>query len=306
VYKRQLKDSSKGEPELPADFVDNFLLPFLTNIWTVSEHINEASAYAVLTYVGLGHPSAFNLFGSGSFAVWAVVDGTQGYVSKLAAAIESEGKTIRCPAPVSGLRRGSDGTWSAQVNGADAGVFDQLIIAAPAWNVVQFLGDNAPELTAILQAYDYFATQVAIHSDTSFMPQNQDEWCSVYQYWNGFDDYYQTTWQGVRGVNVFKTWVTYSQRQPDPSAVYQTVHFHHPDHHLAYFANQIPLAALQGRNNLWLAGSYTHGVDSHEDAIRSAINAVTGLDNLTGGKVSPNLMKLLDWTTQYAPPLQRP
>ncbi len=303
-YLNSLKDSSKGTPLLPPEFVDDFLLPFLTSIWTVGDKIEQSSAYAVLTYVGLGHPSVFNLFGSSSFAVWAVVDGTLAYVTKLAADIQAEGKTISYPAPVSQLTHNADGSWSAQVNGADAGTFDHIIIAAPAWNAIQFLGDTDPERSAILQQYDYFHTQVIVHGDTSFMPDDPTDWSAVYQYWNGFNDYYQTTWQGVEGVNVFKTWVTFSSRKPDPSKIYQTIDFHHPDHHLQYFANQVPLAALQGRNNLWLAGSYTFGVDSHETAIRSGASVVTRLDNITGGAVSPNLQKLFDWTTQYVPPLK--
>jgi predicted NAD/FAD-binding protein len=49
------------------------------------------------------------------------------------------------------------------------------------------------------------------------------------------------------------------------------------------FEAQRSLSAFQGQNNLWLAGLYTHDIDSHESAIRSAVKVAEGLDPRSAG-----------------------
>ena len=60
------------------------------------------------------------------------------------------------------------------------------------------------------------------------------------------------------------------------------VHDDHPVVGPRHFQTQKTLAALQGRNNLWLAGLYTHDIDSHENAILSAVNIARRIDPESG------------------------
>ena len=64
---------------------------------------------------------------------------------------------------------------------------------------------------------------------------------------------------------------------------FPTPHSPLPKIGLRYFEAQRSLAAFQGQNNLWLAGLYTHDIDSHESAIRSAVKVAEGLDPRSAG-----------------------
>jgi predicted NAD/FAD-binding protein len=86
---------------------------------------------------------------------------------------------------------------------------------------------------------------------------------------------------------VFKSWVTFDPRPPEP--LYFSATYEHPKIGLRYFEAQRSLVALQGQNNLWLAGLYTHDVDSHESAILSAVKVAERLD-----PQSANLKRLIE------------
>jgi predicted NAD/FAD-binding protein len=87
----------------------------------------------------------------------------------------------------------------------------------------------------------------------------------------------KTFWCGMReGVDVFRSWVTLGSSVPrDLSAMYR---YFHPRMTPDYFRVQARLAALEpGSGGLWLAGSYTDDVDTHESGLRSAMAVVRRL-----------------------------
>jgi uncharacterized protein len=62
----------------------------------------------------------------------------------------------------------------------------------------------------------------------------------------------------------------------------------------AYFEAQRALRGMQGQDNVWLAGVYTHDVDCHESAVLSAVHvaehfvpATERLRALTGAEAVP-------------------
>ena len=97
----------------------------------------------------------------------------------------------------------------------------------------------------------------------------------------------------MQQVPLFRSWITYnvwteaSKILPDPLYALRT--YHHPKVTPAYFATQKKIAQLQGKNNLWIAGFYTHDTDSHNSAIVSAIHIAK--------KLAPNSARLIQLTS---------
>jgi predicted NAD/FAD-binding protein len=82
-------------------------------------------------------------------------------------------------------------------------------------------------------------------------------------------------WNPARGLPVFKSWVTFEERMPEP--LYAVATYAHGKITPEYFNAQEQLRPLQGRHGLWLAGLYTHDADSHESAVRSAVTVAQTL-----------------------------
>jgi len=119
-----------------------------------------------------------------------------------------------------------------------------------------------------LSRFEYFDTAIAIHGDRRLMPQNESDWSVVNARWDG-EHSALTVWDPGRGLPVFKSWVTFDERMPQP--LYALARYEHGRVTPDYFDAQRRLRALQGAEGVWLAGLYTHDADSHESAIRSAV-----------------------------------
>jgi predicted NAD/FAD-binding protein len=84
---------------------------------------------------------------------------------------------------------------------------------------------------------------------------------------------------------VFRSWVTYDEELP--SSLYALTTYEHAKANPQYYQAQKHLLALQGRDNLWLAGLYMHDIDCHESAVVSAVKVAQQL-----APDSTNLSKL--------------
>ena len=81
------------------------------------------------------------------------------------------------------------------------------------------------------------------------------------------------------GPPLFRSWLAPGAEPPRPH--HAVIDYRHPKVDRAYFRVQEELPALQGRDNLWVAGMYAHGVDCHESAVRSAIRVAAGIGPTT-------------------------
>jgi predicted NAD/FAD-binding protein len=108
------------------------------------------------------------------------------------------------------------------------------------------------------------------------MPSDEKRWSVINIRHDGVHSA-MTVWKPWKSATarVFKSWVTYEPRLPEP--LYFTATYDHLKVDLNHFRSQRALAPLQGRNNLWVAGAYTHDVDSHESAIVSAVRIARSL-----------------------------
>jgi uncharacterized protein len=160
--------------------------------------------------------------------------------------------------------------------------FDQVVLAVPPWEAATL----APDLlagaeagggaVAALSALPETSCRIAIHSDESALPSAPGDRSHVTMV-RGHDRCQLTTLTGeVSGRPVYRSWVTWSDRMPEPChAIFEFSHVR-PDPVL--FRVQARLAQWEERSGLRFAGSWTNGWDCHETAVRSGIKAASLID----------------------------
>jgi hypothetical protein len=120
------------------------------------------------------------------------------------------------------------------------------------------------------------------------MPADERRWSIVNI---RYDDRraWTTVWKPWRAAEVFRSWVSGEPEAPEP--LYDLIEFDHVKPTPGYFATQRALQAEQGKDGLWLAGMYVHGIDSHESALLSGVRVAARL-----APHAPRLRKLLPAT----------
>jgi predicted NAD/FAD-binding protein len=262
------------------DFKEQLLFPFLLAQWCVEpEEFKEFSAYNALKYStlnmsnGLQAPVGLEIMG-----------GNQVYIAALAQA--SPRAIIKTSADIVAITRSENVYYVREADGS-IHEFDHLIIATSAWDAYGLLAqlEDVEATRQELSRIDSFKTVIAIHSDQRLMPAEEKHWSVVNLRYDG--RYCQNTvwkqWKSARPI--FRSWVTFDTHLP--AALYAQVEYRHVKINLDYYHAQKNLIALQGHNQLWLAGLYMHDIDSHESAIMSAVNIARRLD-----PQSINLQKL--------------
>jgi predicted NAD/FAD-binding protein len=147
-------------------------------------------------------------------------------------------------------------------------VFDELVLAVPVSVARKLI---AGVLDRGLSGFTEIRATTAIHTDPRYMPPRRQDWrafnavrCGEYceaSIWYG----------GLRksGEQMFKSWTTFRSQQP--SEVIATAEYLHPVMTPETIRAQRRLAAVQGSDGLWFAGSWTYDLDSQESAVVSAL-----------------------------------
>lgn len=167
-------------------------------------------------------------------------------------------------------------------------VFDELVLATHADQARELLKDvpEVEEVREILGQFDYYLSALALHGDRSLMPEDESKWSVVNIRYDGSSTSMTNYYAGRSAEPVFKTWLTH----PDmdlPEPLYDLEYHTHPKLNRNYILGQKALVPLQGKNHLWLAGVYTHGVNGHESALISAIKIAK--------KLTPQSARLQEW-----------
>ncbi|MFQ5738211.1 MAG: FAD-dependent oxidoreductase [Acidobacteriota bacterium] len=178
-----------------------------------------------------------------------------------------------------------------------AGIFadvDIVIFASPPYVTGRLLGE-IPQLAGaarILQQFEYFKTEISIHRDPIYMPQNPLFWSAYNPHLiDGHSE--ASVWLGVlrpvppgqAPIRLFKSWAT-ARPAPPQEEVFRRA-FLHPLITPDFIQTQRELEAFQGTAGIWFAGSYTKEVDSQETALLSAVRVVEELF-----PDAPNLLRL--------------
>ncbi|GAA2612974.1 FAD-dependent oxidoreductase [Actinomadura fulvescens] len=149
---------------------------------------------------------------------------------------------------------------------------DHLVLALPADVARTVLAQLAgtESLRELLGAFTYVPITVGAHTDTSWMPARREQWSTdniIVQ-----DDMaVSTRWCGpAYGMDFFVTRLR-GDRLPARGVLAQT-RLRHMQHTTEAMQAKHGLSAFQGLGDVHLAGPYLQGVDSQENAVRSAVD----------------------------------
>lgn len=267
---------------VPDGFKHRFMYPFWQAGWGVSlEEIKSFMVYDVARYAYLSLPSGLVPRG------WQEIErGTQTYIKALRDDLTSA--QIKLGTPVTSIKRDNDVYLVEDAHG-HAETYDHVVLATNANQAASAIATipDTQEMCQLLNQITYFETTIAIHGDTRLMPPKRRHWSTVNIRFDG--TYSQLSiWKPWKSaVPVFRSWVTYETRLPDP--LYAIAKYQHPRVDAAYFGAQKALQPFQGMNNLWLAGVYTDDIDCHESAVISGIKVAQAL--------APNAARLRQLTS---------
>jgi predicted NAD/FAD-binding protein len=242
------------------DVCHEFLLPFFSGSWGMPvETMARFPAYDVLKVLCVGHSPSHEIVG-----------GTSRYITALVGALD--GVDLRVNTPVRAVRR--DGGALVVESETDAERFDHVVLASAAHHASRLVEDAS--LAQLLARFGYCDTEVAIHTDASFMPPNRRDWASLHYVFEPNGRVFLTEWCGWHARrDVFRTWLL-PGRTP-PRGVRERFAFQHlvvtPDS----LALQRQLATHQGQGGLWFAGMYVTDVDTHESSLVSALDVARKL-----------------------------
>lgn len=178
---------------------------------------------------------------------------------------------VRCGEKVTGLYWRPDGSISVKTRGNTV-TSDYVVMACPPYASVKILEDNpdAADRLRELKRFTYFRSRIVLHRDPCYMPPNPKHW-SIYTTEMTDSHCEASIWYNNilrTSTPLFKSWAT--SRPVEPADLLAEREFLHPVIDTEFVRAQRALKSLQGRGNLYFAGSYTHSVDSQETAYRSA------------------------------------
>jgi predicted NAD/FAD-binding protein len=267
--------------KLSRRFKDEFFYPLLLATWCVEmEDLKQFAAYNALKYVVMRETEGLSQFST------EVVGGMRAYIQTLVKAlsdvrIESDTQIKRMTRPA--------GRYLVEDGHGRMHEFDHLIVATNAHQARDLIAqlEGTEDVRRVLSRFEYFKGTIAVHGDRRLMPASEKHWSVLNIRHDGVHSALTVSkrWKSVKTSPVFKSWVTYEPRLPEP--LYFLATYDHARVSPNHFQAQKALAPLQGQNNLWLAGLYTHDIDCHESAIVSAVNIAQRLD-----PQSPNLKHL--------------
>ncbi len=265
------------ELNAPRHFVDGILLPFLAMmLGTTIEKTIQSSLRAAMVYPVIHQPP----HPLEPFSMLAIPGGVQTYINRLVSTMQPD----RLQKGVRNLHIQKEPSGSGYRITHDSGPplsVDHLVLATPARDTARLLADlsGREALCQLLQKIEYINTELVIHSDAAYMPRDPRLWAD----WNiqnhpSVSEF--TMWTGrPQKIPVFKSWIFHRSRRP--YSTHQTFNYHHPLMTPSYYQVQKALRSHQGKDALWLAGSYHMHFDSHESAVRSAINLARRLNPRT-------------------------
>lgn len=260
--------------------LNNFIYPMLSAGWGVTtEEFKQFSAYNILYWTYKNKCSGIKPM------EWnEVVGGTSAYIKALSESLKNT--SIKLEAKIKDIRWINNEYIIEEANGTIS-KFDYLVCATNA-QIAQKLLLNIPETISVrksLELIDYFHAAIAVHGDTKFMPEKKSDWAVSNIRFDGHHGSL-TIYKAHNGGTppVFRSWIINGEKINLPQPLYAVEHFHHAKVTPNYFKAQEEIALVQGKNNLWFAGLWTHDVDSHNSAIISAIKI--------GKQLAPNAERL--------------
>lgn len=262
---------SRGYSQL---FLKAYLVPMCGSIWSCSsERVMGFSAYSVLLFCRNHH--LLQLFGRPQ---WLTVRWrSHTYVNKVREQLESKGSQIRLGLGVNSVTTNGDGCLVTCEDGSKE-LFDGCILAVHAPNTLEILGEEATyDEKQVLGAFQYVHSDIFLHRDTKFMPQNQAAW-SAWNFLGAEDDkvcltYWLNVLQNL-GETEKPFLVTLNpSHMPDHTVLKWTTG--HPVPSVAASKASLEIGRIQGKRRIWFCGAY-QGYGFHEDGLKAGLEAAHG------------------------------
>lgn len=251
-------------------FKYNFFLPFMCAGWGVPPtEFKTFSAYNILSWLIDNKPMALQP------TYWTeMVGGVSSYIQSL----QDDIKHAKFNTSTEVTQLVYDGTKYHIIDAqGNACLVDEVIIATNAFQAINILKniDHAKDVMSILSTIEYIQAFLAVHSDLRFLPKKRADWSVSNIMYDGTFSTLTIYKKWKYQVPFLRSWLLPTFEKPHDIIALEE--YYHAKPTPAYFNVQNLLKPLQGKNNLWFAGIYTMGIDSHESALASAIPIVCAL-----------------------------
>ncbi|XP_058210378.1 uncharacterized protein LOC131322860 isoform X3 [Rhododendron vialii] len=232
------------------------------------------SAYSVLSFCRNHH--LLQLFGRPQ---WLTVRWrSQDYVNKVREQLESRGCHIRSGCEVHSVSPIDGGCLITCQDGSQE-TYNGCIMATHAPDALKILGRQATcDETRILGAFQYVYSDIFLHHDKKFMPQNPAAW-SAWNFLGTMDKkacltYWLNVLQNIRETELPYLVTLNPSCTPDHTLLKWSTG--HPVPSVAASKASIELDLIQGRRGIWFCGAY-QGYGFHEDGLKAGLVAAHGM-----------------------------
>ncbi|XP_031282306.1 uncharacterized protein LOC116140870 [Pistacia vera] len=247
-------------------------IPICGSIWSCpSEGVLSFSAFSVLSFCRNHH--LLQLFGRPQ---WLTVRWrSHSYVNKVRERLENWGCRIITDCEVSSVVSADDEGCTVVCGDGSEEMYNGCIMAVHAPDALRILGSQATfDESRILGAFQYVYSDIFLHRDKSFMPQNPAAW-SAWNFLGSTDSKVCLTyWLNVL-QNLCETTLPFlvtlnPERKPEHTLLQWTTG--HPVPSIAASKASLELKSIQGKRGIWFCGAY-QGYGSHEDGLKAGMSA---------------------------------
>ena len=254
-----------------AGFVDDYLLPMASAIWSAA----PADIGAMPARFLIGFFRNHGMLSVNNRPEWRTVSGGSAqYVARLVAPFRAR---IQLRTPVVGVRRNSAGVL-LRLAGGEVKLFDRVFFACHSDQALALLEDPSEAERAVLGAIPYQENEVVLHTDARLLPRQRRAWAA----WN----YHVTREPSARvsvtyNMNILQALpaaetvcVTLNRSGDiDPRKVLRRLTYQHPLFTRAAVAAQARLPEINGVDRAYYSGAYWR-YGFHEDGVVSAENTL--------------------------------
>jgi len=276
-------ESFLKENKFTDTFIELYLIPLGASIWSANpDSFLEFPIHSLLSFL-----DNHGLLSIGNRPNWrTVTNGSKAYVDKIVSAIEKNGGQVLLNTPVKNLLRTPETKIAVSTNQEEY-KFDAIVIACHSDQALNMIGDPTDTEFAVLSSIRYNQNNATLHTDTSVMPNNINNWAS----WNYLVadgtkaklTYDLTRLQNLPGKETYLVSLN-CKDELNQTKIIGSYDYTHPIFDAKAIEAQQRLAEINGRSgnqitNTFFCGAYW-GYGFHEDGAASAIRTCEKLNSL--------------------------
>lgn len=210
---------------------------------------------------------------------YTVKGGSRSYVEKLTHAMKDK---VAYEGGVQSVARSDGRVVVTDVNGV-AKTYDDVVFASHADEALRMIENPNAQQKDVLGAFGYQDNNIIVHTDRSFMPQNEKAWASwVYLSEDKYDEkpvlslsYWMNNLQNFETPDPVIVTLNPGRRPKEDTIMDEHV-FAHPIFDVPAIKAQGKIDDIQGKGNMWFCGAYQR-YGFHEDGLWSAVNVAKAI-----------------------------